>query len=233
MPRWRTMIEPAVTSWPSPALTPSRWPTLSRPFLTLPPAFLWAISTTRPSWWRAAWEPACVGRPWRRLVVAAFALAAGFVGAAFALAAGLSSVVVAAFASAFAAGLALRLRRGPWPSARPRRASRRARRPWRPGPQRPPRGAGARPSRSALAFFAASSAALFPPNTMSLMRRTVSSWRWPFLTRRRAFGRYLKLIGLLAAGLADDLGADRRRRRRPAGRSRPRRRRRRGGRARW
>ena len=34
MPRWRTMIEPAVTSWPSPALTPSRWPTLSRPFLS-------------------------------------------------------------------------------------------------------------------------------------------------------------------------------------------------------
>src|SRR3990172_3707507 len=31
MPRWRTMIEPAVTSWPSPAFTPSRWPTLSRP----------------------------------------------------------------------------------------------------------------------------------------------------------------------------------------------------------
>src|SRR5207244_10835859 len=38
------MIEPAGTSWPSPAFTPSRWPTLSRPFLTLPPAFLWAIA---------------------------------------------------------------------------------------------------------------------------------------------------------------------------------------------
>src|SRR6267142_1951677 len=37
------MIEPAFTSWPSPAFTPSRWPTLSRPFLTLPPAFLWAM----------------------------------------------------------------------------------------------------------------------------------------------------------------------------------------------
>src|SRR5689334_16485284 len=43
MPRWRTMIEPACTSWPSPALTPSRWPTLSRPFLELEPAFLWAM----------------------------------------------------------------------------------------------------------------------------------------------------------------------------------------------
>src|SRR3954447_23273978 len=43
MPRWQTMIEPACASWPSPALTPSRWPTLSRPFLELEPAFLWAI----------------------------------------------------------------------------------------------------------------------------------------------------------------------------------------------
>ena len=49
MPRWRTMIEPAVTSWPSPALTPRRWPTLSRPFFELEPAFLCAISSTRPS----------------------------------------------------------------------------------------------------------------------------------------------------------------------------------------
>src|SRR6187397_854561 len=44
MPRWRTMIEPAVTSWPSPRLTPRRWPTLSRPFLELEPAFLWAMA---------------------------------------------------------------------------------------------------------------------------------------------------------------------------------------------
>ena len=50
MPRWRTMIEPAETSWPSPALTPRRWPTLSRPFLELEPAFLCATSVTRPSW---------------------------------------------------------------------------------------------------------------------------------------------------------------------------------------
>src|SRR5688572_17015202 len=44
MPRWRTMIAPAVAACPSPIFTPSRWPTLSRPFLTLPPAFLCAIA---------------------------------------------------------------------------------------------------------------------------------------------------------------------------------------------
>src|SRR5450759_2589368 len=42
-PRWRTMIEPAGTSWPSPTFTPRRWPTESRPFFELEPAFLWAI----------------------------------------------------------------------------------------------------------------------------------------------------------------------------------------------
>src|SRR5512141_2501282 len=38
------MIVPALTSWPSPAFTPRRWPTLSRPFFELDPAFLWAIA---------------------------------------------------------------------------------------------------------------------------------------------------------------------------------------------
>src|SRR5437773_1326758 len=38
------MIVPEWTSWPSPALTPNRWPTLSRPFFELEPAFLWAIA---------------------------------------------------------------------------------------------------------------------------------------------------------------------------------------------
>ncbi len=42
--------------------------------------------------------------------------------------------------------------------------------------------------------LAAALAALLPPNTMSLMRRTRRSWRWPFLTRLRALGRYLKEI---------------------------------------
>src|SRR6185369_10066671 len=39
-------------------------------------------------------------------------------------------------------------------------------------------------------------AALLPPNVISAMRRTVSSWRWPFLTRLRALGRYLNEISL-------------------------------------
>ena len=43
MPRWRTMIEPALTSSPSPAFTPRRLPTLSRPFLELPTPFLCAM----------------------------------------------------------------------------------------------------------------------------------------------------------------------------------------------
>src|SRR5438552_15903352 len=37
------MIVPASTCWPSPRLTPSRWPTLSRPFLLDEPAFLCAM----------------------------------------------------------------------------------------------------------------------------------------------------------------------------------------------
>ena len=54
--------------------------------------------------------------------------------------------------------------------------------------------ASSRRSRSVLAScsaFCAALAALLPPNVMSAMRRTVSSWRWPFLTRLRALGRYL------------------------------------------
>ena len=48
MPRWRTMIEPAGTSWPSPALTPRRWPTLSRPFLRARACLLVGHRVTRP-----------------------------------------------------------------------------------------------------------------------------------------------------------------------------------------
>ena len=44
---------------------------------------------------------------------------------------------------------------------------------------------------------------------MSLMRRTVSSWRWPFLTRLRALGRYLKEMSFGPRVWRDDLGADR------------------------
>ena len=57
-------------------------------------------------------------------------------------------------------------------------------------------------SRRVRSVFAASSAflaalaALLPPSVMSVMRRRVSSWRWPFLTRLRALGRYLKEMSL-------------------------------------
>jgi len=57
MPRCRTMIEPAVTNWPSPRFMPSRWPTLSRPFFELEPASCEPF-LIRPSWSeRAAWVP--------------------------------------------------------------------------------------------------------------------------------------------------------------------------------
>ena len=65
MPRWRTMIEPADTSCPSPALTPSRWPTLSRPFFELEPAFLCAIrNPSSCSWPRGS---VALPLPWRRV----------------------------------------------------------------------------------------------------------------------------------------------------------------------
>ena len=44
--------------------------------------------------------------------------------------------------------------------------------------------------------LAADFAALLPLSVMSLMRRIVSSWRWPFLTRVRALGRYLNEMSL-------------------------------------
>jgi hypothetical protein len=39
-PRWRTMIDPPETIWPSKRFTPRRCEFESRPFLELPPAFL-------------------------------------------------------------------------------------------------------------------------------------------------------------------------------------------------
>src|SRR6185503_18592387 len=49
VPRWRTRMDPPVTNWPPNRLTPRRWELLSRPFLELPPAFLWAIPSPRRS----------------------------------------------------------------------------------------------------------------------------------------------------------------------------------------
>src|SRR5689334_1827523 len=43
VPRWRTRIEPPVTTWPPKAFTPSRCALESRPFFELPRPFLCAI----------------------------------------------------------------------------------------------------------------------------------------------------------------------------------------------
>src|SRR5688500_12081548 len=120
MPRCRTMIEPAGTIWPSPAFTPSRWPTLSRPFLTLPPAFLWAIVgyssfLVRPRFGVASLSASALARVLVFFGAAASAFAFGFaadLGAALAVdfVAALAvdfSVVVSAFASAFDSALAV------------------------------------------------------------------------------------------------------------------------------
>src|SRR5262252_9090920 len=43
VPRWRTMMEPPVTSWPPKDFTPRRCALESRPFLELPKPFLCAM----------------------------------------------------------------------------------------------------------------------------------------------------------------------------------------------
>ena len=195
MPRWRTMIEPAGTSWPSPTFTPRRWPTESRPFFELDPAFLWAMGSTRPSSWRA-WPSASPSRPaWRRPRRSGSSPAAS---SASALAVEALVVLLAAgLAAAFGAVLRRSSRRPwrstPWPEPRPSPASRRARRPRRPAWRRPPRDA-VRSVFASASAFCLSAAALRLPSLTSVIRRTISSWRWPFLTRLRAFGRYLNEI---------------------------------------
>ncbi len=49
MPRWRTMMLPALMSSPPYDLTPRRFDSESRPFLELPPAFLCAMVECSPS----------------------------------------------------------------------------------------------------------------------------------------------------------------------------------------
>src|SRR5580658_10399343 len=44
VPCWRTMISPALTSWPPKRLTPRRWAFESRPLRLDDAPFLWAIS---------------------------------------------------------------------------------------------------------------------------------------------------------------------------------------------
>src|SRR3954447_14213280 len=46
VPRWRTMISPALTSWPPYRLTPRRWELESRPFLVDAAPFLCAIAVS-------------------------------------------------------------------------------------------------------------------------------------------------------------------------------------------
>src|SRR5882757_1556885 len=45
VPRWRTMISPALTTWPPNRLTPSRWALESRPLRELEAPFLCAIGS--------------------------------------------------------------------------------------------------------------------------------------------------------------------------------------------
>src|SRR5918998_2250431 len=46
VPRWRTMISPALTSWPPKRLTPRRWAFESRPFRVEDAPFLCAMSAS-------------------------------------------------------------------------------------------------------------------------------------------------------------------------------------------
>ncbi len=204
MPRWRTMIEPAVTSWPSPALTPRRWPTLSRPFLTLPPAFLCAI-VVYSSFFVARvllrrGRLGVGGRPWPSAVGLGGRLF-GSGGLRWRPSARLPWRPASARLGVGLAGLGLGLGRllRPRPSVRPSARCLGADRQLggELGVLGGLRGGGLL---EALALglgvrrrpSSTSAAALLPSSVMSLMRRTVSSWRWPFLTRLRAFGRYLK-----------------------------------------
>src|SRR5687768_15322918 len=180
------MIAPAGTSWPSPALTPRRWPTLSRPFLTLPPAFLWAMGSYS-SFFVARFGARFFGAASASAssASAAFALVVVFFGAPLALdladvavpaladvlvsaLSSSSSFLSAALAIAFVAdalvdafgAASLAASSASLAACTAAASSRR----WR----------SVLASASALA---ADFAALLPLSVMSLMRRTVSSWR--------------------------------------------------------
>ena len=225
MPRWRTMIEPAGTSWPSPTFTPSRWPTQSRPFFELEPAFLWAMSVyssffvarallrcrllgrlaRRPRRGWSPWPPR--RRPRRPWPAFAGAFAAGLrfgrrrlaVASTWRGLAGFSSAV--AFASDCFASFA---------ASSASAAACFAAASWR-------RSRSVFASASSLRFARRRSCL---PSRTSVTRRTVSSWRWPFLTRWRAFGRYLnemtfsprsrRTTSALDRGIFHDRPADRR-----------------------
>src|SRR4030095_14582524 len=86
VPRWRTMMLPAGTTWPPKRFTPRRWPGESRPLRELPPAFLCAI---------ADYSFLAFALGWASAAAAAFFLAETFF--AFAAGAGLASTVFEGF----------------------------------------------------------------------------------------------------------------------------------------
>src|SRR5438552_5361580 len=70
VPRWRTRIIPAFTSWPEKIFTPSIFGFESRPFREEPSPFLCAIGTSFPSWFRSRLERRNCALPLRvRLLV--------------------------------------------------------------------------------------------------------------------------------------------------------------------
>src|SRR3954466_8520254 len=69
VPRWRTMISPALTSWPPKRLTPRRCALLSRPFLVDAAPFLCATAVLS--------SARSVGLDWRRDYVALLRADAG------------------------------------------------------------------------------------------------------------------------------------------------------------
>src|SRR5664280_2899178 len=200
------MIEPAGTSWPSPTLTPRRWPTESRPFLELEPAFLWA--TDQSSFFGAAGR---FGAGFAASLAGVFAFAAAgfaFAAAGFALSAAGAPAFAAPRASFFTAGVAA--------SAGVAAASAAAAFEARVAASAASVAAwtaatSASRSRSVLRASASTrsvSAALLPLSVTSVTRRIVCSWRWPFLTRRRALGLYLNEITLSARQEGPSPGAD-------------------------
>src|SRR5688572_29507204 len=101
LPRWRTMIVPLRTYCPSPRLTPSRLPALSRPFLLDEPAFLCAIGYSLDSAFLAVLRRRAAGFAGASSV--ASALSAAFVAAGLRVRFGFSAVSASADASAFSA----------------------------------------------------------------------------------------------------------------------------------
>src|SRR6185312_8632765 len=93
VPRWRTRMLPAGTTWPPKRFTPRRWPAESRPLRELPPAFLCAMAGYSSFFLFAAFLAA----GFFAVVLAAADFGAAFFAAGFLAAAGFTSF--GAFAS--------------------------------------------------------------------------------------------------------------------------------------